>query len=366
MENESSSSSSSSSTTDDNDDNDDDDLMPSFVQWTHDQIYQEAKTSHRKFFRERLMPEHVASGREGRAKVLPCEEGSYWRGFAFTDVDRNKMVDIEAVGDRFSMSIGGEFRTMVDTFQLKNINITENVNDSENENELDSGSGSDSFFPASLEICKIHAKTFGHIGFRYDGNCVNFVGGNPPIDIEGMNPKPSVINGISMLETVELDHDDDDDDDNDNDHSDGDGDGDGDDTNNNKRIEKMTLGYYSTNNDNDCSSSNLNRNQPKFVKIPYQNSIQTLIFEPRLVVLQNTVIDPLIDGGGDIMNQIGGEQAQCSNVPRTFLNENHCRLSMQASTCAPAGFVEGTVKLSPANIKKFYGGAWRYGEYKVL
>ena len=66
------------------------DLMPSFVHWTYNQVYQEHETSHRKFWRERLMPEHIIAGREGRAKTLPCEEGSYWRGFALTEMDKNK------------------------------------------------------------------------------------------------------------------------------------------------------------------------------------------------------------------------------------------------------------------------------------
>ena len=76
----------------------------------------------------------------------------------------------------------------------------------------------------------------------------------------------------------------------------------------------------------------------------------------------NTNLDPLSDGGGSIMKEIGGEEAQCSNAPRTFLNENHCHLSMKKSTCTPAGFVEGSVKLSPVNIKKFFTGAWRHGK----
>ncbi len=299
-----------------NETNDGLDLIPSFVQWAHDQIYEEQKTSHREFWRERLMPEHIIAGREGRAKILPCEEGSYWRGFAFTEKDRNKDVEIKMFENKYSLSIDGELRTMVNNFQLKNISSVI---------EFD-------IFPLSMKICKVQAKTFGHIGFSHDGSCRNLVGGNPPINIDGMNPQPTVINGISMLESVE--------------HSD--------------RIEKMTLQDFSTS--DDCSSTN----QPKFINIPYENSTQTMVFEPRLVLLENTIIDPLVDGGGNIMKEIGGEEAQCSNVPRTFLNENHCRLSIQASTCAPAGIVEGAVKLTPANIKKFYRGAWRYGEYKVL
>ncbi len=295
------------------------DLIPSFVRWTHDQIYEEQETSHREFWRERLMPEHSVAGREGRANIFPCEKGSYWRRFALTKMDRNKHLEIKLIGEHYSFSVDGKFRTIVNRFRVKNNSF-----------------GIDSF-PLSMKICEVQAYTYGKIGLiDYNGRCNRLIGGNPPININGMNPQPTVINGISMLESVER----------------------------RGRIEKMTLQDFSTS--DGCTFAN---DQPKFINIPYKNSTETMIFEPRLVLLENTIINPVPDGGGSIMEEIGGEEAQCSNVPRTFLNENHCKLSLQESTCAPAEFIEGSVKLTPVNIKKFWtveARKWQsYGECKV-
>ena len=54
-----------------------------------------------------------------------------------------------------------------------------------------------------------------------------------------------------------------------------------------------------------------------------------LMFDPRLVLETNTLSSPINDGGKEALIASGGD-TYCSNVPRTFLNENQCHLSSNA------------------------------------
>jgi len=107
-----------------------------------------------------------------------------------------------------------------------------------------------------------------------------------------------------------------------------------------------------------CDSIPYPINQNVYVEL---SNGQHMIFEPALKWFWNTVDDPIYDGGGKIVIATDGV-AQCANVPRTFLNENGCKLSNQSSACATYGTIEGSLKLSPATLVKFYGlqGAYIY------
>ncbi len=56
-----------------------------------------------------------------------------------------------------------------------------------------------------------------------------------------------------------------------------------------------------------------------------------LQFDPRIVLETNTIEDPLADGGRATQLSSG---FFCSNVPKNFLNEDHCQLSSSACTSA--------------------------------
>lgn len=58
-----------------------------------------------------------------------------------------------------------------------------------------------------------------------------------------------------------------------------------------------------------------------------------LIYDPRLDLISNTISSPKEDGGNDDFKVSGGE-TRCSNVPRTFLNEDECHVSSDA--CRPS------------------------------
>lgn len=64
------------------------------------------------------------------------------------------------------------------------------------------------------------------------------------------------------------------------------------------------------------------------------------------LIRDNTLSSPLSDGGGDLVTTIfesayykewvnANMQTKCSNVPRTFLNEETCKWSSEADLCTP-------------------------------
>ena len=152
------------------------------------------------------------------------------------------------------------------------------------------------------------------------------MGGNPLVTVDGMNPAPEVMHGKTRGKSIM----------------------------NRSYIEKMTMESF-----DEIQYCNSTRNSI-FVEIDNGESMQTLIYEPRLMFRDNFRMKPLNDGGKRIMKEKGGENALCSNVPRTFLNEKHCRLATDIDACAPMEFVEGYVQLNSYNIKLFFEKKWRY------
>ena len=58
-----------------------------------------------------------------------------------------------------------------------------------------------------------------------------------------------------------------------------------------------------------------------------------------------------------------GQRAKCANVPRTFLNEEHCTLSTATSTCGAAGVPIINIELNETNIADLHilTGQYLYG-----
>ena len=64
------------------------------------------------------------------------------------------------------------------------------------------------------------------------------------------------------------------------------------------------------------------------------------IHDPRFVLLENTLSNPLADGGGVVVEQTTSDilqyQALCANVPRSWQNEASCYLSQDPQVCGPS------------------------------
>ena len=78
---------------------------------------------------------------------------------------------------------------------------------------------------------------------------------------------------------------------------------------------------------------------------------QYLAYDPRLVLETNTVQNPLSDGGGTAVVETNG-QVMCSNAPRSFINEDSCKLSTSLTACSSTVPPTTTIKLNASNLKK--------------
>lgn len=74
------------------------------------------------------------------------------------------------------------------------------------------------------------------------------------------------------------------------------------------------------------------------------------IHDSRFLLQENDLEHPLHDGGGTLMESTRNAspvyRVQCSNVPRTFLNEDFCFLTDAPTFCAPGEDTDSTVRVS--------------------
>lgn len=274
-----------------------------FAKWINEQINEVEITSHRALWRERTAPVYEFNSREGRA-TRPCNKGSIWRGHAFTQSDKNKIlvvkeIQVDLLQKRYALLVDDKIRTMVDDFSIRGYN-----------KPLD--------FSKEFKICRVNGSTYKSLVIEHRGICRNVKRGNPPIDIEGM-PEPVIISGFSAVDVNRR----------------------------NGRIEQLITSNSVQN--SQCNAQNKN----VFMSFNNGNSIQYLIFEPRLILEPNLRISPLEDGGKAIVTK-SHNRAQCSNAPRTFLNERHCRLSDKVACVSQHNTDSGSLKINPTNLKKLY------------
>ena len=84
-----------------------------------------------------------------------------------------------------------------------------------------------------------------------------------------------------------------------------------------------------------------------------------VIFDARLILLDNTAESPALDGGGEVSLETN-EITLCSSAPRTFLNEDTCVLSTDPSACAIDKSVEALIPLNEENILQLHDLTGRY------
>jgi hypothetical protein len=75
-----------------------------------------------------------------------------------------------------------------------------------------------------------------------------------------------------------------------------------------------------------------------------------LQYEARLKLEENTIEAPIADGGG-LVYALTGRQTRCANAPRTFLNEQDCKLSFSASACGSTGAPQLEILMNEENIE---------------
>jgi hypothetical protein len=76
-----------------------------------------------------------------------------------------------------------------------------------------------------------------------------------------------------------------------------------------------------------------------------------LAYDPRLVLETNTIENPLSDGGGTAVIETNGQMI-CSNAPRSYINEDFCRLSTSLTACSASVPPTSTITLNAAALNK--------------
>jgi len=91
---------------------------------------------------------------------------------------------------------------------------------------------------------------------------------------------------------------------------------------------------------------------------------QYWLHDPRFVIRDNTAESPQINGGGDLYSATEDvdfylSRTQCANVPKSFLNEEHCVLSDAPDVCRTDLNSVETIDLTIENFRLAYEKSWR-------
>jgi hypothetical protein len=285
----------------------------SFSIWIQDQL-NVAKTplsSHREFYRRHLNPRLDQTFYAGKPGPSPCSQDSRWRSFAFSVKDSHKTLTVSSLaGDGatpYVLSVDGYPRTIVPTWTFAaNANV---------DLELDT----------PYEICwtsrDYYKESFGEpVSVKIPGasKCFNFIEGNPLVDFSGNEGLTDHWVDLPEIGSAELQSIDDD---------------------------TFQSVYFDSSQSKDefiltqaLPQSLACDALPKpWSDIPVFGKTadgEYLLYDPRLVLNENTIENPLLDGGGQLSVETDGE-VLCSNAPRTFLNEDHCVLSTEPTACSP-------------------------------
>ncbi len=190
---------------------------------------------------------------------------------------------------------------------------------------------------------------YNSFGILYKGICEETIEGIPFIDVDGMVPKPLYV--FDLDEDLPMFR---------------------------KKMEKTnpsiladlimkkrvtnSVALMNQEMDNDLCSSIVQDGTPVYAKL---RNHQTVIFVPRLVLQTNTLDDPLHDGGGNNV-VFTKSSVQCSNAPRTFLNDETCQLSDDDNACTnvhtdgSGGYFQSKIELTRSNILEFHKLTGRY------
>ena len=85
--------------------------------WIEQQMEREPPTLHREYWRKRASPRVGPSAFTGGVRSI-CDVGARFHEFAFTKVDRGKVLEVAPGAGGYTMSIEGAVRTEVSTFDV--------------------------------------------------------------------------------------------------------------------------------------------------------------------------------------------------------------------------------------------------------
>lgn len=290
-------------------------LYETLIEWTFLQMNQVKPTFHREFFRAHLAAtfRDRKPVREGEM-IHPCHIGARWRRLAFSIHDVSKDIFISKTNSgRFALSINGHVRTIVDSILFQDdieFQYTQ---------------------PENYQLCSHRqlARQNEMIKLQYGLDCLKLKYGNPHVDLDGIDLPPHYIfediDPNNFATTMYQ----------------------GD---NNETVSQMLSITSNLLDENEelCSSISSDDDTPVFIRL---KSGQVLVSEQTLGLKNNDIGEPLHDGGASAFMK----NSQCANAPRTFVNDNYCKLSNSTYVCSPSGNLNGpSIELNEENLLQIY------------
>eukprot|EP00986_Skeletonema_menzelii_P003357 scaffold1026_cov141-Skeletonema_menzelii.AAC.8 len=270
-------------------------------------------TSHREYFRERTNPRLTNPVRIGRNNH-PCSANARWRKFTFSRKDGDhtgnnpKTFEAsydEAVDHVITIKLDGFVRTTVKAIGFEDITKTFEFN-------------------KEYLMCNLpQEEVDGWFWLRLDdGSCSHLA--NPLVQFfpEATQPSyvvnlPNISGSLQVIDTQ---------------HSDG-----------QELISTVALDDAICDTLSDITEQG---DAPVHGKLDDGTFV---LFDPRLMLQENTVDNPESDGGG-LIKTLTGDVTKCANVPRTFLNEDSCVLSTMATACSSSTAPDLQIELNAENI----------------
>lgn len=331
-----------------------------FTQWVYDQMYNIPMSSHREFYRKRTNPKFEFPQDVGTIGPTPCEKFSRWRKYSLTSRDTiqgrrtawNKFLTITQsegiVG--YIWKVDGQFRT-----------ITKEQPRFTDGTLLELGTRYRIPDPDGISFKQDCVGCLVPIG-DFTGYIVQHYLVNPPVSIDGVEGRSNelfpyrVVNlppfKSSDFITIE----------------------------NPSRYHHVFAQWIHADENGLLNTTSLQDTDqcdghPNFWQpLPVNNrdappgalpsvfgrsvdastgEVHIFAFDPHLALRENTVENPLEDGGGDLVmktnDPVAGAQTLCQNAEMNFLNEKNCKLSYSESACMPNSLPKRVIVLDQAN-----------------
>lgn len=332
-----------------------------FTRWVYDQMYNIPMSSHREFYRRRTNPKFEYPFEVGAVGPTPCEKYSRWRKYALTSRDTiqgrrtgwNKFLMItQPVGiEGYVWKVDGHFRTITKEQPRFSDGTLVELNKRYRIPNPDGNS-----FKQDCVGCLVPIGDFSrYIPQHYIKN--------PPVAIDGVEGRTNQLFPYRVVDLPSFKSSD------------------------FLAIENASsyhhlfaqwihadenglLNTTSLENTNQCDGHpdfrqpvpvNDRDAPPGTIPTVFGRSIDkdtgelhVFAFDPHLALRENTVSNPLEDGGGDLSmktdDPVAGTQVLCQNTHMNFLNEKHCKLSYSESACRPDTLPAKVIILSEANL----------------
>mmetsp|Transcript_19333 Transcript_19333/g.27328 ORF Transcript_19333/g.27328 Transcript_19333/m.27328 type:complete len:1758 (+) Transcript_19333:76-5349(+) len=342
-------------------------LETSIAAWVDDQINSVPMTAHREYYRKRANAPSELSYYYGKPGPKPCENNSRWRYFALTVKDSNKMIRLENSSGSipgYVIYIDNEARTIVpSTYDLT---LTNEPSRTFNIPTFQIGIDYQLCLNSWWGVPMIEEKVNGKIGIKVGGNCFYVAGGNPMVNIDDSDtnlfphsmtiplPQTTFIDDQQYGSEFFQGH---------------------------AASDQLMIVDNTTLNAAECDALpnpwDVENSQgfpikPIFGKLILDSGHIWMLYDPRHVGLENTPENPLPDGGGRYAAAEGSqshlqtatvtpyENIMCANVPRSFYNEDSCRLSTDTYACQPQTTIKFAIFLDDEAIVTFYNLTQRW------